>query len=263
MERRAARRDARACVGHAGDAGDSGSELAADRRRRARRSTRRNRCAPPPDVTNYPEPLYTADDAAAALAQFSGLITTGRPRRAGNARHPRDAGHILGSAIIEVDVEQPDGTSRRIIFSGDVGRPNTPIIRDPTTINDGADYVLMESTYGGREHEPEQEAIRLLAEAVRAVADHSGVLLIPSFAIGRTQEIVWVLDRLLTAGGSRIFRSISTPPWRARPRLYRRYPGYTTRRPRHCWPRATPLDYPGQISPILSSPAHRGAPRPM
>ncbi len=132
----------------------------------------------------------------------SAASTTTRPstsRRASRATF-HDAGHILGSAIIVLEVAQAAGTPRRIVFSGDVGRPDTPILRDPTAIVDGADYVLMESTYGGREHEPEDEAIRLLAEAVHATADHSGVLLIPSFAIGRTQEIVWHLDRLLTAG---------------------------------------------------------------
>ena len=74
-----------------------------------------------------------------------------------------------------------------IVFSGDLGRPGTPILRDPTPMAE-ADFVLVESTYGGREHDPEAEAIRILAETVKMVADAGGVLLVPSFAIGRTRR---------------------------------------------------------------------------
>ena len=111
-----------------------------------------------------------------------------------------DAGHILGSAIIgSWSASRTAATPTTIVFSGDLGRPGTPIIRDPTPMTE-ADYVIVESTYGGREHEPGDEAVRMLAEAVRAVDDAGGVLLIPSFAIGRTQEIVWELDRLIERG---------------------------------------------------------------
>src|SRR4029078_2763723 len=78
-------------------------------------------------------------------------------------------------------------------------RRNTRTIRDPTVVTE-ADYVLIESTYGGREHEPGDEAIRILAETVRMVGEAKGVLLVPSFAIGRTQEVVWELDRLIDRG---------------------------------------------------------------
>ena len=71
-----------------------------------------------------------------------------------------DAGHILGSAIVVLDVTE-GATTRRIVFSGDLGRPGTPILRDPVAITGGADYVVMETTYGGREHEPAGEARRL------------------------------------------------------------------------------------------------------
>ena len=82
------------------------------------------------------------------------------------------------------------------MFSGDLGRPGAPILRDFTTVSD-ADYVLVETTYGGREHQPQAEAARVLAETVRLVAESDGVLLIPSFAIGRTQELIYQLDRLI------------------------------------------------------------------
>ena len=106
-----------------------------------------------------------------------------------------DAGHILGSAIIELTVTN-GGQATTIIFSGDLGRSDTPILRDPTPISH-ADYVLVESTYGNREHGPMAQAIEDLAAAVTEVAGGKGVLLVPSFAIGRTQEVVWELDRLL------------------------------------------------------------------
>jgi metallo-beta-lactamase family protein len=88
---------------------------------------------------------------------------------------------------------------RTIVFSGDLGRPGSPIIRDPTPVTT-ADWLLIESTYGGKTHEPQEEAIRLLGEAVKLIGDAKGVLLMPSFAIGRTQEIVYELNRLLSAG---------------------------------------------------------------
>ena len=106
----------------------------------------------------------------------------------------RDAGHILGSAIIELQVT--DGAAATtIVFSGDLGRCDTPILRDPTPISH-ADFVLVESTYGNREHAPHEQAIEELAVAINEVASDRGVLLVPSFAVGRTQELVWVLDEL-------------------------------------------------------------------
>src|SRR4029079_15112887 len=91
------------------------------------------------------------------------------------------------------------GRDTILVLSGDLGRPGTPIIRDPTPL-DAADIVVCESTYGGREAEAADAAIETLASVVRDTAARNGVLLIPSFAIGRTQEIVWELDRLLGAG---------------------------------------------------------------
>ena len=106
----------------------------------------------------------------------------------------RDAGHILGSSIIELKIS--DGAAEStVVFSGDLGRGETPILRDPTPISH-ADFVLVESTYGNREHAPHEQAIEELATAINEVATDRGVLLVPSFAIGRTQELVWVLDEL-------------------------------------------------------------------
>lgn len=109
-----------------------------------------------------------------------------------------DAGHILGSAIIELRVT--DGaTARTVVFSGDLGRSGSPILRDPSPLTH-ADYVLVESTYGNREHAPHDEAIDDLVAAVSEVSSDRGVLLVPAFAIGRTQELIWVLDELVRDG---------------------------------------------------------------
>ncbi|HBI46501.1 MAG TPA: MBL fold metallo-hydrolase, partial [Planctomycetales bacterium] len=141
-----------------------------------------------------PPRLYTRSDADRAVLQCV-AVPYEMPHEiaAGIQLRFLDAGHILGSAIIRVTARDNTG-ERTIVFSGDIGRPGTPIVRDPTPIRDG-DYLLIESTYGGRTHEPEEEAIRLLGEVVTATYDTNGVLLVPSFAIGRTQEIVYELDR--------------------------------------------------------------------
>ena len=101
------------------------------------------------------EPLYTEQQAKAAIAQFRPIeYDTELEIAPGIHARYLDAGHILGSAIIRVRVvEREGGPERTIVFSGDLGRPGTPIIRDPTVLTD-ADYVLIETTYGGREHEP-------------------------------------------------------------------------------------------------------------
>src|SRR5262249_19732016 len=167
------------------------------------------RAQPPHVQVDLDAPLYTADDAEEAVKHFD-AVDYGDEREVAPGVHATwfDAGHILGSAMIRVRVEATAGAGARasgptrettILFPGDVGRPDTPIIRDPT-VQTSADYVLCESTYGGREHEPEDEAIRILAETVQMVHDAGGVLLVPSFAIGRTQEIVYELDRLLEQG---------------------------------------------------------------
>jgi metallo-beta-lactamase family protein len=218
-------------------------------------------------VSALEQPLYDVDDAQRAVDRFKGIDYDHRIDVApGISATFRDAGHILGSALIELDVERDDGTSCRIIFSGDVGRPNSPILRDPTVPDSGADYVLMESTYGGREHEPEEEAVRMLAETVSAIAEHSGVLLIPAFAIGRTQEIVWHLDRLLSAGTiPHVPLYLDSPMAAHASEIYRAYPGYYDEETHKLLVEGeTPLDYPGEV--ITSSPKESAkiasAPRP-
>jgi metallo-beta-lactamase family protein len=159
----------------------------------------RLRTAAPEGATMHRGALYTMSDVEATVGQLRPVAYDQQVEVApGFTATFRDAGHILGSAIIELRVS--DGASQTaIVFSGDLGRCDTPILRDPTPISQ-ADFVLVESTYGNREHAPHEQAVEELAEAIREVSGDRGVLLVPAFAIGRTQELVWVLDELLRDG---------------------------------------------------------------
>ena len=205
---------------------------------------------PPAVEIDLDEPLYTADDAEGAVRHFD-AIGYDEEREVAPGVHATflDAGHILGSAIIRLRIEGegPGGGDATLVFSGDLGRPDTPIIRDPTILRD-ADWLLVESTYGGREHEPEDEAIRILSETVRLVHDSGGVLLVPSFAIGRTQEIVYELDRLLEAGRiPQIPLFLDSPMASKASDIYRRHADYFDEDARRLLASGdTPLDYPDQ-----------------
>jgi len=159
----------------------------------------RLRHAPPEGRTETREPLYDQKDVERTVAQARGCAYGDEIAVTdGVSAVFHDAGHILGSAIIELRVSDGD-TSRTIVFSGDLGRNDTPIVRDPTPLTH-ADYVLVESTYGNREHGPHEAAIEELVAAIGEVSDDEGVLLMPAFAIGRTQEVIWVLDDLVRDG---------------------------------------------------------------
>jgi len=204
---------------------------------------------PPALEADLDEPLYDEDDAKAVPPLFKS-VRYGKPIEVapGIIATFDDAGHILGSAIIRLEArEEQGGPATTIVFSGDLGRPNTPIIRDPTP-ESGADYVVCESTYGGREHEPADEAIRIMAEVVRATDDAGGVLLIPSFAIGRTQEIVWQLDRLIEQGRIPMLPLyLDSPMARKASDVYRRHPEFYDEETAHLLAAGnTPLDYPKQ-----------------
>jgi metallo-beta-lactamase family protein len=168
--------------------------------------------------------------------------------------------------MIRVVANDGDGTGDKVIvFSGDIGRPNTPIIRDPSTFTD-ADYVLMESTYGGREHDPQEEAVRVLAETINLVAQAKGVLLVPSFAIGRTQEVVYELDRLLSAGKiPKLPLYLDSPMASKATDIYRQHQEYFDEETRALLARHDdPLDYPGATvtNDANDSKKIKDAPRP-
>ena len=214
------------------------------------------------------EPIYTERDARRAL-EFFRAIDYDEEIEVAPGVHAmyRDAGHILGSAIIRVRVAGggADGTDRTIVFSGDLGRPGTPIIRDPSVLTD-ADYVLVETTYGGREHEPHDEAIRILAETVRMVAESDGVLLVPSFAIGRTQEVVWELDRLIERGEiPQLPLYLDSPMASKASAIYRKHAEYFDEETAQLLRDGeSPLEYPDQTETrkLPASQAIEHAPRP-
>lgn len=147
----------------------------------------------------FVEPLYQLGDVSDALTQF-------QPHRyherfevvPGVTARFVDAGHILGSASVELEWEE-GGAVRRLGFSGDIGRAGLPIIRDPEPL-ERLDWVIMESTYGDRDHESVAGARDDLARIVTATAQRGGRVLIPAFAVGRTQELLYDLHALARAG---------------------------------------------------------------
>lgn len=147
------------------------------------------------------EPLYTEDDALKSLRCFES-VAFHRTRELFEGVHLTfyDAGHMLGSAFVVLDIEDRDAERDiRLVFSGDLGRENLPILRDPETI-DHADILIMESTYGGRLHEPIPDTTEKLKTLVNYAITNHGALLIPAFAVGRTQQIVYELQKLHSAG---------------------------------------------------------------
>ena len=144
------------------------------------------------------EPLYTIEDAA-RVREFVDTCEYNQPVPLCEGVTARfvDAGHLLGSAIIIVDAEE-NGEKRRIVFSGDLGNINQPIIRDPTPVT-GADYVVMESTYGDRNHTEVWSYTDDLARIIDETIARGGNVVIPSFAVGRTQELLYFIREIKDA----------------------------------------------------------------
>ena len=146
-----------------------------------------------------PQPLYTVKDAEQCLQTFEPVAYDEKVQLAPDlAVRFRDAGHILGSASIEVWVAE-GGQERKLVFSGDVGVADRPILRDPQ-VPEGADFVIMESTYGDRLHGPHEETITQLKQIIQMTVRRDGHLLIPAFSVGRTQEILFELADIVRAG---------------------------------------------------------------
>lgn len=147
------------------------------------------------------EPIYRLEDAVASLRHFV-AIGYERPYRLlpGITLTLYDAGHILGSAIVVLDIEEKEsGRSRRLVFSGDLGRPDRPIIRNPTPLTQ-ADYLLIEGTYGNRLHPTEDNIDQKLAETINTTYRRGGKVIVPAFAVGRTQELVYRIHQMIQAG---------------------------------------------------------------
>jgi metallo-beta-lactamase family protein len=138
------------------------------------------------------EPLFTIEDAAAAVELFRPVKYRSPTSVDGNlVMESYDAGHILGSSSIVLS----DGKVK-LAYSGDVGRPGLPIIRDPEPLP-ACDYLIMESTYGGRKHPPTGDAIKTLEDVVHRTIARGGRVIVPAFAVGRTQQLVVLLHQLM------------------------------------------------------------------
>jgi len=142
------------------------------------------------------EPLYSIEDVEDAIKNFVPVeYNTSTEIFPGIVAYFQDAGHILGSAGILLEIEEEKGNKIRFGFSGDIGRPEMPIIRNPDFFRD-LDILIMESTYGNRLHTQTDEVEEEVAKVVREVFDRRGKIIIPSFAVGRTQLLVYVLHKL-------------------------------------------------------------------
>lgn len=140
------------------------------------------------------EPLYTVDDAEMSLKFFETYLHGQKITIEDDVKiRFRDAGHILGSSIIELWIRDKQ-EEIKLVYSGDLGMPNRPIIRDPEYI-DEADYLIMESTYGDRLHEEYNSATEKLVDIINRTAHRGGSVIIPSFAVGRTQELIYKLNK--------------------------------------------------------------------
>lgn len=172
---------------------DSAHLQESDAENKKRRHEREGRTGAHPEL-----PLYTVTDAEACFPQLKPIVYKAAVELSGgvSARF-FDAGHILGSAMITVDV-QDGGEARRIIFTGDIGRWDRPIVRNPS-IFDQADYVIMESTYGNRLHDDVAQVDDQLERVIKDAVKVRGNIIVPSFAIERAQELLYHMRELLAA----------------------------------------------------------------
>ena len=144
-------------------------------------------------------PLYTMDDAVGVLKQFVPHHYSNRfTLFDGIDVRYTDAGHLLGSSYIEVWMTE-NGESRKMVFSGDIGNVNQPLLRDPALV-DEADFCMVESTYGDRLHDAPPDYAKALAEVLQRTFDRGGSVIVPSFAVGRTQELLYFIRRIKTEG---------------------------------------------------------------
>ena len=172
------------------DAAKIQEEDAAYKRRRHQKQNRRG---------PYPvQPLYTGEDAKKAIPLLQG-VNYDEPVKLNDQVTVtfREAGHILGSAILELHAAE-NGRTRRLVFSGDIGQWDKPLIGDPSLI-DGGDFVVMESTYGDRNHRDSGDPADQLADLVNQTAGRGGNVVIPTFAVERAQELMFHLGRLVHA----------------------------------------------------------------
>lgn len=208
-------------------------------RRRARQAYRRG--------LTMTEPLYTVEDAFHAFDYFGRTAAYDTDIELGPGVHARftDAGHILGSASIFMTVND-NGKPVRILFSGDLGNPGQPIIRN-TTPPQKADYVLIETTYGDRRHRSLPDSIKELYEAINATLDRNGNVIIPTFALERSQEILYYLREGIESKQLPNYINVflDSPMAISATDIFRRYPDYYDESMRKRLSTEDPFDFPG------------------
>ena len=151
------------------------------------------------------QPLYDVVDVTTAMSQFISINYEQQLQVAkGVTLKFLDAGHILGSAVTVLEVEEK-GKRKKIGFTGDLGRKNAPIIKDPQPI-DNVDVLISESTYGGKLHDPVTGMKDSLCKVIQQTSDRGGKVIVPSFSVGRTQEIVYLLSELFDDGKLPVFQ---------------------------------------------------------
>ena len=170
---------------------DSAKLQEEDAKFKRKRHEREGRKGPYPVV-----PLYTVADVEACFPLFSPVrYSQSVEIEAGVEARFCEAGHVLGSSVIKVKVNQ-NGQQRSVLFSGDVGRPHRPILRDPAVV-DEADYILVESTYGDRVHQGREDTKKMMAEVINSTKQAGGNIIVPSFALERSQELLYYINELL------------------------------------------------------------------
>ena len=187
----------------------------------AKRTNRHRAEAGQPPV----EPLFDGEDVAAVAQQFRPLgydqwqnVAPGIEVRA------FEAGHVLGSVSLELRLTD-GGTRRTVVFSGDLGPRNAPILRDPADITDPADVVFLESTYGDRDHRSLADTVKEFRELVMAAVRQGGKILVPTFAVGRAQQLLYHLAQMFEDGGAAPFPVyLDSPMAIEATRLYGKHP---------------------------------------
>ena len=180
------------------------------------------------------EPLYSEEDATYVTHHAEGIEYGKEIIISPEIRvRFRDAGHILGSAIIEMWITEPGEDEIKIVFSGDLGNPPTPLL-PPTEYIDTADYVLVESAYGNRLHENAQERKNILEDVIENTVARGGTLMIPAFAIERTQELLFELNELIEHHRiPRIPIFIDSPLAIKATEIYRKYEAYYNKKAKY------------------------------
>ncbi|MDE2121392.1 MAG: MBL fold metallo-hydrolase [Betaproteobacteria bacterium] len=180
------------------------------------------------DAQAQSQPLYTLADAFHSMDFFDGDVSYGHRLDVARGVHATfvDAGHILGSASILLEIEDGE-SSRSVFFSGDIGNPGRPLLRDPQAPTVAPDYVVMETTYGDRDHRDWEESVDELLQAVADTHARGGNVIIPSFALERAQEVLYALAHGIEIG--RLPRHLAvfldSPMAISATEIFLRYPG--------------------------------------